>query len=128
MKQTNKRILALLLVVAMMMCLVACGGKKNNVAGTYHLTKMNMEGVNLDIKQLSEQSGVEMKVDLVLEENGNFSLDMSALGTGENLSGTWKADGNKLTMTAEGEDASAVVDGKTITLEADGASMIFEKE
>lgn len=128
---TKKRVLALMMVLAMMVCLVACGGNGGNdanVAGTYNLVKMNAGGVSVDLGQLTEQAGVEVKIALVLNEDGNFTLDMSAVGMGESISGTWKADGNKLTLNAEGEDVPATLDGKTITLEQDGQSMTFEKE
>ena len=129
---TKKRVLALMMVLAMMVCLVACGGGSGSsdasVAGTYNLVKMNAGGVSVDIGQLTEQAGVEVKIALVLNEDGNFTLDMSGLGVGESISGTWKADGSKLTLNAEGEDVPATLDGKTITMEQDGQSMTFEKE
>lgn len=129
---TKKRVLALMMVLAMMVCLVACGGGNGSsdasVAGTYNLVKMNAGGVSVDIGQLTEQAGVEVKIALVLNEDGNFTLDMSGLGAGESISGTWKADGSKLTLNAEGEDVPATLDGKTITMEQDGQSMTFEKE
>ncbi len=127
MKRTNKRILSLLMVLAMMVCLVACGGN-SKAAGTYHLTKLEMNGVSVDLKQLGEQAGVEVKVILVLEKDGSFTLDMSTLGAGESVSGTWKTDGGNLTLSAAGEDVPATLDGKTVTLAKDGLSMTFEKE
>lgn len=127
MKRTNKRILSLLMVLAMMVCLVACGGD-SKAAGTYHLTKLDMNGVSVDLKQLGEQAGVEVKVILVLEKDGSFTLDMSTLGAGESVSGTWKTDGGNLTLSAAGEDVPATLDGKTVTLAKDGLSMTFVKE
>ncbi len=127
MKRTNKRILSLLMVLAMMVCLVACGGN-SKAAGTYHLTKLDMNGVSVDLKQLGEQAGVEVKVILVLEKDGSFTLDMSTLGAGESVSGTWKTDGGNLTLSAAGEDVPATLDGKTVTLAKDGLSMTFVKE
>lgn len=127
MKRTNKRILSMLMVLAMMVCLVACGGN-SKAAGTYHLTKLDMNGVSVDLKQLGEQAGVEVKVILVLEKDGSFTLDMSTLGAGESVSGTWKTDGGNLTLSAAGEDVPATLDGKTVTLAKDGLSMTFVKE
>lgn len=123
----KKRVLSLLMLLAMMVSLVACGGD-SSAAGTYHLTEMNVNGVSVDLKELSGQSGVEIKIDLVLEEDGNFSLDMGALGVSQSMSGTWKADGNTLTLTSDGEDVPATLDGTKITLEEDGQMLIFQKE
>lgn len=117
----------MLMVLAMMVCLVACGGN-SKAAGTYHLTKLDMNGVSVDLKQLGEQAGVEVKVILVLEKDGSFTLDMSTLGAGESVSGTWKTDGGNLTLSAAGEDVPATLDGKTVTLAKDGLSMTFVKE
>lgn len=125
---TKKRVLSLLMVLALMVGLVACGGGKTNAAGTYNLTKMDMNGVSVDLDQLTEEAGVEVKITLVLKEDGNFSLDMGTLGVSESLSGTWKADGNNLTLTSEGTDVPATLDGTTITMSQDGQTMTFEKE
>lgn len=137
--RTKKHVLSLLMALAMVLSLAACGGGDNNatdnnadntpsIAGTYNLTKVDMNGVSMDVAQVSEQAGVEVKVALILNEDGNFSLDMSSLGTNENLSGTWKEDGSNAILTAEGQDIPATLDGNILTMEQDGQSLTFEKE
>lgn len=129
MSYTKKRVLAIMVVLAMMVCLVACGNKnsKSDAAGVYNLTKLDMGGVSMDLGQLGEQAGVDVKVTMELKEDGNFTLDMGTLGLGESMSGTWKANGSVLILTVDGEDATATLDGKVLTLKQDDQAMIFEK-
>ncbi len=126
MKHTMKKhVLALLLALAMVVSLAACGGG-SSPEGTYHLTKMEMEGMSLDIAQLTEAAGVDVDIALNLNADKTFSLDMSALGMGESLAGTWSTD-NGLTLTVDGESVPVKLNGSTIVLEEDGTSMTFEK-
>ena len=125
----KKRALTLLLALAMIVSLAACGGGGgSSAAGSYKLTKMDAAGISMDLDELASMAGVEMNITLELKEDGNFSLDMSALGQSESVSGTWKADGNNLVRSAEGDDLPVTFDGKTIVLEQDGQSLTFEKQ
>lgn len=124
----KKRALTLFLALAMIVSLAACGGGGSGPAGSYKMTKMNAGGIEMNIDDIAAMAGVDVSVTLELKEDGNFSLDMSALGTGESVSGTWTADGNNLTLTSEGEDVSATLNGKTLVMEQDGQSLTFEKQ
>ena len=123
----KKRALTLFLALAMIVSLAACGGG-SGPAGSYKMTKMNAGGIEMNIDDIAAMAGVDVSVTLELKEDGNFSLDMSALGTGESVSGTWTADGNNLTLTSEGSDVSATLNGKTLVMEQDGQSLTFEKQ
>lgn len=122
----KKRALTLLLALAMIVSLAACGGG-NGPAGSYKMTKMNAAGVEMNIDDLAAMAGVDMTVTLELKDDGNFSLDMSALGTGS-VSGTWTSSGSTVTLTAEGEDISCSLNGGTLVMEQDGQSLTFEKQ
>ena len=125
----QKSALTFLLALAMIVSLAACGGGGgSSAAGSYKLTEMNAAGVNMNLDELAASAGVEFNIVLELKDDGNFSLDMSALGQSESLSGTWKADGNNLVLSAEGEDLPVTFDGKTIVMEQDGQSLTFEKQ
>ena len=124
----KKRALTLFLALAMIVSLAACGGGSSGPAGSYKMTKMNAGGIEMNIDDIAAMTGVDVSVTLELKEDGNFSLDMSALGTGESVSGTWTADGNNLTLTSEGSDVSATLNGKTLVMEQDGQSLTFEKQ
>ncbi len=123
----KKRALTLLLALAMIVSLAACGGGGGGAAGSYKMTKMNAAGVEMNIDDLAAMAGVDMTVTLELKDDGNFSLDMSALGTGS-VSGTWTSSGSTVTLTAEGEDISCSLNGGTLVMEQDGQSLTFEKQ
>ena len=126
MKHTMKKnVLALLLALAMVVSLAACGGG-GSPEGEYHLTKLEAQGMSLDMDQLAEMAGVDVDIALKLNADKTFSLDMSALGMGESLSGTWSSD-NGLTLTVDGESVPVKLSGNTIVMEEDGTSMTFEK-
>lgn len=124
----KKRALTLFLALAMIVSLAACGGGGSSAAGSYKLTEMNAAGVSMKLDELASMAGMEINIVLELKDDGNFALDMSALGQSESLSGTWKADGNNLVLSAEGEDLPVTFDGKTIVMEQDGQSLTFEKQ
>lgn len=125
----KKRALTLLLALAMIVSLAACGGggSGSGPAGSYKMTKMNAAGVEMNIDELASMAGVDMTVTLELKDDGNFSLDMSALGTGS-LSGTWTSSGSTVTLTADGQDMSCTLNGSTLVMEQDGQSLTFEKQ
>ena len=123
----KKRALTLLLALAMIVSLAACGGGGSGAAGSYKMTKMNAAGVEMNIDDLAALAGVDMTVTLELKADGNFTLDMSALGTGS-VSGTWTASGNTVTLSSEGEDIAATLNGNTLVMEQDGQSLTFEKQ
>lgn len=122
----KKRALTLLLALAMIVSLAACGGG-GGAAGSYKMTKMNAAGVEMNIDDLAALAGVDMTVTLELKSDGNFTLDMSALGTGS-VSGTWTSSGSSVTLTAEGEDVNCTLNGGTLVMEQDGQSLTFEKQ
>lgn len=123
----KKRALTLLLALAMIVSLAACGGGGGGPAGSYKMTKMNAAGVEMNIEDLAAMAGVDMTVTLELKADGNFTLDMSALGTGS-VSGTWTSSGNTVTLSSEGEDIAATLNGNTLVMEQDGQSLTFEKQ
>lgn len=125
----KKRALTLLLVLAMIVSLAACGGGGGNAAaGSYKLTQVNAGGINMDVDELASTAGVDINIILELKEDNSFSLDMSALGMGQSLSGAWKADGNNLVLTSDGNDLPVTFDGKTLVMEDNGQSLTFEKQ
>ena len=128
-----KKVMVSVVAIIMVLSLVACGGGKNaDVAGTYKMTSMEAAGVTMDIAQLAEAAGMDADLfKLELKEDGNFEMSMFDGAGTESVSGTWKADGNTVTMTAEGEDLKATVDGNKLTVEesyeGQTMKMVFEK-
>ena len=114
----TRLLLPLLAALFLTVGLTACGGGGGGPAGSYKMTKMNAAGVEMNIEDLAAMAGVDMTV----------TLDMSALGTGSNVSGTWTASGNTVTLSSEGEDIAATLNGNTLVMEQDGQSLTFEKQ
>ena len=130
-----KKVLVSVVAIVMVFSLVACGGGSGSsasLAGTYKMTSIEAAGVSMDVAQFAEATGVEADLlNLVLNEDGSFEMSAFAEAGAENVSGTWKASGNTVTLTVDGEDMTATVDGNKLTIEEtqDGQTMkiVFEK-
>lgn len=106
-----KRVIALSLVLVMALSvLVACGGKggsgdSGNLIGSWSATE---EGVEVIFtfkdggKGTMSSMGIEM--DMTWSTDGDkINMSMSFMGETEEMSGTYKIEGNKLSLTADGE-------------------------
>ncbi len=125
-KKVTKSLVALMLAVVCVFALAACGGSGSSAAGEYKLTKFKQNDTEMDIATLLGVLGVSGDVVCNLEEDGNFSLDMTLLGE-ESISGTWKADGSNVELTAEGETVTGTLSGNALTLSEDDMTLTFEK-
>ena len=124
----KKRVLTFLMTLVMIVSLAACGGGGKGPVGTYNLTKMGSGGEEISIDDLSALAGEEVKIVLNLTEDNKFTLDMGIWGEEETVRGTWKMDGDSLSLSAQGDDLSVTYDGKTIVLDMEGESLTFEKQ
>lgn len=131
-KFSLKKAICLVLALTCVLCLAACGGGNGNgdVAGTYKFKTLEMQGMSLDMDALIKQSGMDansVKMELVLDKDGGFELNVDALGEGMHEKGTYKLSGEKLTMTVDGSDLKASLKDGVITIEEDGIKMTFAK-
>ena len=124
----KKRIaLAMALVIACLtMLLAGCGNKGGNpMEGTWEVSKVSMSGIELSGETLEQFGGalpaLEFKADGQVAITG---LDSST----DSAEATYKVDGNKVEITAEGETLTATLDGNNLTMEEDGASLTFTKK
>lgn len=115
MKRTMKIMLSALLIVSLLACLVACGGSKGP-SGKYTLVSMEAEGMSFDEDTLKT---LGMEITIEFKDDGTGSLDFM----GETEEFTWK-DGK---MISDGEELSFDYSGNTVTIEQDGAKMVFKK-
>jgi hypothetical protein len=123
----KKRVLAIALAVLMLMALLtACGG---GAEGKYVLDKMTIDGEDFDLKAFAEL------MDSSADDVANmFSMELKSGGKGTLTLGddatevTWKVDGKKLILTAEGETLECAYDGKTVTIEEDGSTLVMKKK
>ena len=123
----KKRVLTFLMAMAMIVSLTACGGNKGP-AGTYKLTTMKSDGLEMNVEELAALFEMDIQVTLQLKDDNSFTLDMGILSEGENTSGTWKMDGDSLILSVDGEELPVTYDGKTIVMDMDGESLTFQKK
>ena len=96
MKRTIKGVISAALITVMMLCITACGG----LSGTYY----------------SEENGLTVELTF---DNGKLTMSM----LGMDFPGTYKVDGDKITMTMEvmGEE-----DSNTVDFRQEGDSIFIE--
>ncbi len=114
-----KKFLSVLLTVVLVLSLAACG-KGTGDAGFYVLTSLSGDGMTLD-KDTLELLGLYGTMYLELREDGTGVLSM---GDGDDLALTWK----KGVITADGESSKYTLKGDELTIEIDGAAMVFTRE
>lgn len=112
-----KKMVAISLVVVMVLCMVACSSK---LEGKYMLESMSYEGMTITADQLASLG----MGDSYLEFRNDGTAVMYFEGESEELT----VDQNAKTLTgSDGESVSYKVDGKTITISQDGATLVFKK-
>ena len=132
-----KRIVSLTLVVLMIAALfVGCGS--DSVPGTYKLKKINDKGVKeffddlgMDLSTLGvDASKLEDMMTMTLKDDGTVEIADNMDGSGETVTGTWKQDGDKVTISAGGEDMELTFKSGalTYTVEESGIKMSMTLE
>ena len=129
----KKQVLTFLMVLAMAISLAACGGGGssdggNSPVGTYQMTSMNSDGMEMTAEDLTALFGMDVEITLEIKDDNSFILDLGFLVEDENVSGTWEMDGDSLKLSAEGDSISVTSDGKTIVMDVDGEILTFEKQ
>lgn len=120
MKKTVKIVAIITILAIALVVLVGCGSK---LKGKYTIVSMTSGAVTMDETAIRNNGG--NPDELYIEFDGD-TFKMVAFGT--TTEGTYKKEGDKLTLTAEGEDLAATVDGKQIKIEEESMSMTFEKK
>ena len=140
-----KRIVSLTLVVLMIAALfVGCGS--NGPEGTWKVKTIDgekySEYVDAMVSLFTAFAGDELKmseseIKSLFEKAGSFTL--KADGTAESIdldeetmtettkTGTWKLDGEKITITIDGSAIEGTLKDGKITVEEDGHTMVLEK-
>ena len=125
-----KKCISMLLVFAMSaMLLVGCGGSSSAAAGTYKMTKAEMNGQEMDMDTLSETLGGQtMEATITLKDDGSAEMSVNVLGQEQSASGTWKEDGDKIVINSDNEEQSLDYEDGKLSLDAgNGVKLILEK-
>lgn len=110
MKKIMKVLSAMALVVALGVTLVACGGVK----GTYECEISVM--------------GSTVTTTLELKDGDEFVMTANMGGVSSEQKGTYKVDGEKITLTVDGEAMEGTIANNEIVLTQDGVKMTFKKK
>lgn len=119
----KKRIaLAMALVIACLtMLLAGCGNKGgNSMEGTWEVSKVSMSGIEMSGDALKQLGSALPTLE--------FKADGKVISSESDDPGTYKVNGNKVEITADGETLTATLDGNNLTMEEDGASLTFTKK
>jgi len=129
MKKTVSVLLAVLMIFVMGACTSGgAAGDSSSAAGTYKMKSITMAGQTLDAEALVTAAGFDINdFKIELKEGGEFTVTMLAGETSETVSGTWSADGNKVSLTADDYTEEASLDGNQLTISSEGTDIVFEK-
>lgn len=114
----KKRLFSAMLAVMVVMVFAFAGCGKKEAAklegSTYALSGgETADGQKVDQEQIETLLG---EISYTFKEGG--VLECTAMG--QTVEGTWKQDGNKVTISSEGTDVEATLDGDKLTMENQG--------
>lgn len=120
-----KRTLSILLVAVLLLgVLTACGSKADPNLGVYKLESLS----GMTVEEFAELLGEDveatkdfMTVELKADGKATFTTE------GEANEVTWKLDGDKLSLTADGDTLEGTLKDGKITLDLDGESVTLGK-
>lgn len=135
-----KRIISLALVVlAVAAMLVACGGS-SSPEGKYVVKSIDGQAVEDAVKQAAEAAGMSAEdflkelgvasaeeiVTLELKSDSTAVMAVNMFST--TVEGTWKQDGNKITLTIDGTDGVFTLSGNELSGDDGDQAYVFVKK
>ena len=124
-----KKFLAITMIAAMMLGLVACGGG-SSISGTFKVASVDGKTVEDTVKEY-EAAGLTMSAsdieDLMVIEFGSGD-SVTVKSAGESKTGTYKLDGDKLSITVDNETEDFTYSNNEITMESDGSKIVLKKK
>ncbi len=121
MKKTLRMILATVLVLSLVLCLAACGDKGVDISGKYTLVSMEAEGMTVEGEMLESILG---EMDMYVKLNRDGTGEMSVMG--ETAEMEYK-NGKIWPVEEPDEKVDFTVEDGKLTLEVEGAKMVFQK-
>lgn len=115
-----KKLVATLSAVisTVLMCVLIAACSNTSFTGTWKFSSMSMSGngVSVNLKVGEEYMGVtisEEYVTLEVKEDNTFTITTA----GQTQNGTWKEEDGKYILTVDGDDQTATINGKELTME-----------
>ena len=127
MKRTAKALITLALCIGMTLALTACGngGGASSMEGKYVISSMMIGDDDYLEQMISMAEAMDEEINpedvMYFEFSGTDTVIMGS--EDETITGTYKLDGKTLTLTADGEEQIATVDGNSFTIEYDEGGM-----
>lgn len=107
--------------------LLGCNGgspAQNPVVGTWAITGMSQDGVEITEEELAEVMGEEA---ITLSFNEDGTVTGSFIDESDGSSTTYELDGDKVYLDGDTSNY-LVLDGDTMTADIDGTSMILSRQ
>lgn len=115
-------VLGIAVVMALSMAFVASCGKTDPNVGKYKMVEMM--GMTIDDMNKLAGEDVSDMITLELKDGGKGVMKVES----ESGDVEWKVDGEKISLTADGETIEGTIKDGVIEIEIDGISVVFEKE
>ena len=125
MKKALTLVLAALLLIGLLAACGGGGGGSSKYEGTYYLSKL----ADWTVAEYADLLGME-----VADAEKSFTLELKSGGkavfteNGDSDDCTWKVDGEKLTLTADGETLEGTIKDKVISFEIEGDILELTKK
>lgn len=122
-----KKIVTILMATLLCVCslmIVGC----SNVAGTYKFKSLSSSdgGIEINVEVGEKYNGVTITEDfVVLELHDDGTCKLTAYN--QTLTGVWTIEGNKITVTTDGDDSIFVKKGRKLTMVEDGTTIVLSK-
>ncbi|MEF9863496.1 MAG: hypothetical protein RSA86_03000 [Christensenellaceae bacterium] len=135
MKKNIKTVVLLMVCVILSVAMVACGSpapsaeapaadaEQNGAAsaeGRWNIASVTTDGETMSGEDIIAQAG-EMYYDL--QSGGKLILGAGS----QTAEGTWEQNGAEVKLDASGASYVGIIDGDTLTIEADGAISVFAR-
>lgn len=120
----KKRLIVLMAVVLIVgsFAMIACGDGGSDITGKYILDSVETDGVTFKSNQLEDIGFADTYLEL--KSNGSAILTF----VGESKDATYTVEGKTLSLTAEGDETyNMKIDGDTLIREMDDNTLNFKK-
>ena len=110
-----------LAAIMMMSLLTACGGKSDANVGTYKVESLGGKTVEEYKEATGEDISDQFQLELKKDGEGIVTVQ------GEETAITWKLDGEKLSLTEDGDTLEAALKDGKVTMDLNGIEVVLAK-
>ncbi|MGI6664035.1 MAG: lipocalin family protein [Christensenellaceae bacterium] len=120
------KVILIVCIAVMFLAFVGCSkATGEDFTGTWELVAMEEDGETISGADLDLMQELGLSASIVLEDGGKATLALFD----EAMEGSWKEkNASSCTLTFEEETITATLKNGKLTLEDEGAKLIFEKE